>query len=74
MNVVRLHRVLWGTVVVFGTVVTCWPMLAQRTQSDAIRGQLFGSWQLVSWEQRDASGHANHPLRPQAVDQISYGR
>jgi hypothetical protein len=47
-------------------------MLAQRAQPDAIRQQLLGSWQLVSWEERDASGRVNHPLGSEAVGQISY--
>jgi hypothetical protein len=71
MDVSRRHRVLWGSVVVVGTVMICAPTLAQRAQSDAIRRQLLGSWQLISWEERDASGRVNHPLGPQAVGQIS---
>jgi hypothetical protein len=72
MDLAWRHRVLWGSIVIFAAVMIGAPTLAKRAQSDAIRRQLLGSWRLISWEERDASGRVNHPLGPQAVGQISY--
>jgi hypothetical protein len=45
---------------------------ARPTDEEAVRGKLLGSWQLITWEERDASGNVDHPLGGEAVGQISY--
>src|SRR3954471_3179183 len=45
---------------------------ARPTDEDSVRASLHGSWQLITWEERDTSDNVDHPLGVEAVGQISY--
>ena len=46
--------------------------MSVKTEADRTREKLLGTWLLVSWEARDASGAVTYPLGEDAVGQISY--
>ena len=47
---------------------------AQDKERTMTSNPLIGTWRLISWENRNASGHISYPLGKDAVGYIIYNR